>query len=143
MILSEEQIQIRDAARDFAREQLAPHAAEWDRARTIPDNIFTQMGALGFLGMVVDEQWGGAQTGDVAYALALEEIAAGCGALSTIMSVHNSVGCKPIATFGTHEQKQAYLRKLASGQCIGAFALTEPLAFSDAANLRTRARRDR
>jgi alkylation response protein AidB-like acyl-CoA dehydrogenase len=92
--------------------------------------------------MVVPEEWGGSATGQVAYALALEEIAAGDGSCSTIMSVHNSVACMPVLKFGTPEQKERFLRPLASGESIGAFALTEPQAGSDAANLRTRARRD-
>ncbi|MBM6596488.1 acyl-CoA dehydrogenase family protein [Microvirga pudoricolor] len=142
MIPTEEQIQIRDAARDFARERLAPFAAQWDRAHSYPTEAIREMAEMGFFGMVVPEEWGGSETGQVAYAMALEEIAAGDGACSTIMSVHNSVGCMPILKFGTTEQKERFLRPLASGQWIGAFALTEPQAGSDAANLRTRARRD-
>ena len=142
MILSDEQVQIRDAARTFARERLAPFAAQWDRDHAYPTEAIREMGEMGFFGMVVPEEWGGSATGQVAYALALEEIAAGDGACSTIMSVHNSVACMPILKFGTPEQKERFLRPLASGESIGAFALTEPQAGSDAANLRTRARRD-
>jgi butyryl-CoA dehydrogenase len=142
MLPSEEQLMIRDAARDFAREQLKPNAATWDREHAFPTEAIRQMGELGFMGMTVSEEWGGSATGDVAYAMALEEIAAGDGATSTIMSVHNSVGCKPIQTFGTTEQKQQFLPKLASGEWIGGFALTEPQAGSDASDLRTRARAD-
>jgi alkylation response protein AidB-like acyl-CoA dehydrogenase len=100
------------------------------------------MGALGFMGMVVDEKWGGVAAGNVAYALALEEIAAGCGAVSTIMSVHNSVGCLPIQKFGTDSQKQKYLRPMAQGEKIGVFCLTEPHAGSDASDMRTKAVKD-
>jgi alkylation response protein AidB-like acyl-CoA dehydrogenase len=100
------------------------------------------MGKLGFLGMLVPEAYGGSDTGAIAYALAIEEIAAGDGACSTIMSVHSSVGCVPILKFGTEAQKKRFLPKLASGEWIGGFALTEPQAGSDASNLRTRARRD-
>jgi butyryl-CoA dehydrogenase len=142
MLPSEEQLMIRDAARAFAREQLKPNAATWDREHAFPAEAIRQMGELGFMGMTVSEEWGGSATGDVAYAMALEEIAAGDGATSTIMSVHNSVGCKPIQTFGTPEQKQQFLPKLASGEWIGGFALTEPQAGSDASDLRTRARAD-
>ena len=92
--------------------------------------------------MLVPEEWGGAGTDHVAYALALEEIAAGDGACSTIMSVHNSVGCMPILNFGTDEQKERFLRPMARGEWLGAFCLTEPQAGSDAAAIRTRARRD-
>ncbi|CAN7594173.1 acyl-CoA dehydrogenase family protein [Rhizobium sp. LjRoot98] len=142
MILSEQQIQIRDVARDFACERLAPGAAERDVSHAFPKAELKEMGELGFLGMLVPEAYGGSETGTVAYAVALEEIAAGDGPCSTIMSVHSSVGCVPILKFGTEEQKQRFLPKLASGEWIGGFALTEPQAGSDASNLRTRARRD-
>ncbi len=142
MILSEQQIQIRDMARDFARERLMPGAAERDVSHAFPKDELREMGDLGFLGMLVPEAYGGSETGTVAYAVALEEIAAGDGPCSTIMSVHSSVGCVPILKFGTEEQKQRFLPKLASGEWIGGFALTEPQAGSDASNLRTRARRD-
>ncbi|MGH8434102.1 MAG: acyl-CoA dehydrogenase family protein [Pseudomonas sp.] len=142
MIPSEQDLQIRDVARQFAQERLKPFAADWDRQHRYPAEALAEMGELGFLGMLVPEQWGGAQTGHLAYAMALEEIAAGDGACSTIMSVHNSVGCMPIYKFGNDEQKQRYLTRLASGEMIGAFALTEPQAGSDASALKTRARRD-
>ncbi|OBZ94935.1 acyl-CoA dehydrogenase [Pararhizobium polonicum] len=142
MILTEQQIQIRDMARDFARERLMPGAAERDVSHAFPKAELKEMGELGFLGMLVPEAYGGSETGMVAYAVALEEIAAGDGPCSTIMSVHSSVGCVPILKFGTEEQKQRFLPKLASGEWIGGFALTEPQAGSDASNLRTRARRD-
>jgi alkylation response protein AidB-like acyl-CoA dehydrogenase len=142
MILSEQQIQIRDMARDFARERLMPGAAGRDVSHLFPKDELKEMGELGFLGMLVPEAYGGSETGTVAYAVALEEIAAGDGPCSTIMSVHSSVGCVPILKFGTKEQKQRFLPKLASGEWIGGFALTEPQAGSDASNLRTRARRD-
>ncbi|RJG09148.1 acyl-CoA dehydrogenase [Pseudomonas cavernicola] len=142
MIPSEQDLQIRDVARQFAQERLKPFAADWDREHRYPAEALREMSALGFLGMLVPEQWGGAQTGHLAYAMALEEIAAGDGACSTIMSVHNSVGCMPIYKFGSDEQKQRYLTRLASGEIIGAFALTEPQAGSDASALKTRARRD-
>lgn len=142
MLLTDAQQQIKDMARDFAHERLAPGAAERDRSSSFPKQELAEMGALGFLGMLVSEDYGGSDTGAVAYALALEEIAAGDGPCSTIMSVHNSVGCVPILTFGSSEQKKRFLPKLASGEWIGGFALTEPQAGSDASNLKTRARRD-
>jgi butyryl-CoA dehydrogenase len=141
MILSEQQILIRDTARAFAVERLAPHAAEWDRRREYPREALAEMGRLGFLGMLVPDEWDGAGTDHVSYALALEEIAAGCGAVSTIMSVHNSVGCMPILKYGTEAQKERFLRPMARGEQIGAFCLTEPQAGSDASALKTRARR--
>jgi len=142
MRLSDEQIQIRDAARKFATERLKPFAADWSRNHQFPADAFRDMAELGFMGMLVPEEWDGAAVGQVAYTLALEEIAAGDGACSTVMSVHNSVGCMPILKFGTEAQKERFLRPLARGEWIGAFALTEPHAGSDASSLRTRARRD-
>lgn len=142
MILNESQQQIGEMARAFAQERLLPGAAERDRTSRFPKDELAEMGALGFLGMLVPEEFGGSDTGAVAYALALEEIAAGDGSCSTIMSVHNSVGCVPILKFGTNEQKARFLPKLSSGGWIGGFALTEPQAGSDASNLKTRARRD-
>ena len=142
MLLNEEQREIAGVARQFARERLLPFAADWDRQHQFPAEALVEMGQLGFLGMLVPEQWGGCDTGYLTYALALEEIAAGDGACSTIMSVHNSVGCAPILRFGSSEQKDRFLPPLARGEQIGAFALTEPHAGSDAGSLRTRARRD-
>lgn len=142
MIPGEHELQIRDMARQFAQTRLKPHAADWDREHRFPEEALREMGQLGFFGMLVPEQWDGAATGNLAYALSLEEIAAGDGACSTIMSVHNSVGCMPILRYGTDEQKHQFLRPLAAGEIIGGFALTEPQAGSDASDLRTRARRD-
>lgn len=142
MILSETQQQIREMARSFARERLAPGAAERDRKHRFPREELQEMGALGLLGMLVSEAYGGSDTGVLAYAAAVEEIAAGDGPCSTIMSVHSSVGCVPILKFGKEEQKERFLPRLASGEWIGGFALTEPQAGSDASNLKTRARRE-
>ncbi|EKE75104.1 acyl-CoA dehydrogenase family protein [Oceanibaculum indicum] len=142
MRLSEEQRMIRDMARDFAREKLLPNAAHWDREHEFPAEAVAEMGALGLMGMLVPEEWGGAAADNVAYALALEEVAAGDGSCSTIMSVHNSVGCVPILRFGTQEQKQRFLGPLARGEMLAAFCLTEPQAGSDASSIRTRARLD-
>jgi butyryl-CoA dehydrogenase len=142
MLASAEQRQISDAARDFAQQRLRPFAAQWDRDHSFPRQALTEMAELGFFGMLVPEQWGGADTGYLAYAMALEEIAAGDGACSTIMSVHNSVACVPILDFGSEAQKSRFLEPLASGAMLGGFALTEAQAGSDASNLRTRARRD-
>ncbi len=142
MILSEEQAMVREMARQFARERLAPGAAERDRTGAFPAAELAEMGELGLLGMVVPEEWGGAGADAIAYALAIEEIAAGDGAISTIMSVHNSVGCAPILKFGTMAQKERFLRPMAAGRMLGAFCLTEPQAGSDASALKTRAVRD-
>lgn len=112
MLLTEEQEMVRDMARRFAQERLAPRAAEWDETHHFPREVIAEMGALGLMGMLVPEEWGGALSDTVAYAAALEEIAAGNGAVSTIMSVHNSVGCAPILRFGTDAQKEEFLRPL-------------------------------
>ncbi|KEQ02767.1 acyl-CoA dehydrogenase family protein [Pseudorhizobium pelagicum] len=141
MILSDLQQQIREMARRFAQERLAPGAARRDRERGFPRDELQEMGTLGLLGMLVPEVYGGSDTGTLAYAAAVEEIAAADGACSTIMSVHSSVGCVPILKFGTEAQKQDFLPRLACGAWIGGFALTEPQAGSDASNLRTHARR--
>ena len=141
MRLDETRAAIRDMARDFARERLAPGAAARDRDHAFPRAELAEMGRLGLLGMAVPEEWGGSALGAVGQALVLEEIAAADGACSTIVAVHNSVGCAPIVRFGSAAQKARFLPKLASGEWIGAFALTEPQAGSDASDLRTRARR--
>jgi butyryl-CoA dehydrogenase len=141
MIPSEEQRLIRDAARSFARAELAPFAALWDREATFPAAAVHGLGRLGMLGMLVPAEWDGAASDHVSYALAIEEIAAGDGATSTIMSVHNSVACMPILRFGTEAQKERFLRPMARGEQLGAFCLSEPQAGSDAAAIATRARR--
>ncbi|ERI51796.1 acyl-CoA dehydrogenase [Pseudomonas sp. EGD-AK9] len=137
--LTEDQRMIRDMARDFARSEVAPHAQAWEKAGWLDDTVVTQMGELGLLGMVVPEQWGGSYTDYVAYALAVEEISAGDGALGALMSIHNSVGCGPLLKYGNPAQQDAWLPALASGQAIGCFCLTEPQAGSEAHNLRTQA----
>jgi alkylation response protein AidB-like acyl-CoA dehydrogenase len=142
MILSQEQEMIRDAMRDFARERLAPFAAEWDRNCTFPREALAELAQLGAFGMAVPEQWGGAGMNYVSLALALEEIAAGDGATSTIISVNNSVVCGPILAFGTDAQKEQFLKPLASGEKLGCFCLTEPHVGSDASAIRTSAVRD-
>jgi alkylation response protein AidB-like acyl-CoA dehydrogenase len=141
MIPTPEQDMVRDMARRFAAERLAPFSAEWDRTGEFPRDRIAEMGALGLMGMLVPEAYDGAASDHVSYVLALEEIAAGNGAMSTVMSVHNSVGCAPILRFGTEEQKQHFLQPMARGEWLGAFALTEPQAGSDASALKTRARR--
>ena len=138
-LYTEDQRMIRDAARAFATEVLAPNAAQWDHDAHLPDAVVAQLGELGLLGMIVPQELGGAYTDYVAYALAIEEIAAGDAACATLMSVHNSVGCGPILGFGTPAQKDRWLAEMAAGRIIGAFCLTEPQAGSEANNLRTRA----
>ncbi|HWS70401.1 MAG TPA: acyl-CoA dehydrogenase family protein [Steroidobacteraceae bacterium] len=139
---SDEQRMIRDTAREFAKAELAPRAAAFDKEGWIADDAVVKLGELGFLGMMVPDEWGGSYTDYIAYALAIEEIAAGCAATSTLMSVHSSVGCGPILKFGTDEQKRHYLPDMAQGKSIGCFCLTEPQAGSEAHNLKTRATLD-
>ena len=142
MILNDEQQMVRDTARAFAQDKLAPFAAEWDREHKFPADALTEMASLGFLGMTIPEEWDGAGLDYVSYAAAVIEIAAGCGAVSTIMSVHNGVGCMPILTYGDDAQREKFLKPMARGEKIGCFCLTEPDAGSDAASIRTRARRN-
>ncbi|MCP3663837.1 MAG: acyl-CoA dehydrogenase [Gammaproteobacteria bacterium] len=142
MILTEEQTMIRDMAREFARERLAPGASERDRNGTFPADLLAEMGELGLYGMTTPEEWGGSETGYLSFALAIEEIAAGDGACSTILSVNNSVVCGPLLKYGSNELKARYLRPVAAGEMLGCFCLTEPQAGSDAAALKMRAVRD-
>ncbi|MGI3165723.1 acyl-CoA dehydrogenase family protein [Pseudooceanicola sp. 200-1SW] len=141
MLLNDDQKMVEEMARRFARERLLPNTNSWDRTAHFPREVIREMGELGLMGMTVPEAYGGAMLDAVSYAVALEEIAAGDGALSTIMSVHNSVGCTPILAFGSEEQKRRFLPDMAAGAKLGAFCLTEPQAGSDASALRTRARR--
>ena len=136
---SDDQRMIRDTAREFALQELKPHAAQWDRDGWIADEAVQKMGQLGLLGMMVPDQWGGSFTDYIAYALALEEIAAGCAATAGMVSVHSSVGCGPIVKFGSDAQKARYLPAMAQGEAVGCFCLTEPQAGSEASNLKTRA----
>ena len=142
MHLTDDQRMVREMAAAFSAERLAPTAAERDRSGAFPKEELAEMGRLGLMGMLVPEAYDGAATDHVAYALAIEEIAAGDGAISTIMSVHNSVGCMPILKFGDAEQRERFLKPMARGEMLGAFCLTEPQAGSDAAAIKTRARRD-
>jgi butyryl-CoA dehydrogenase len=139
--LTEEQTLLRDAARDVAKSLLAPQAAERDRAAQFPKTELAELGRLGFFGILVPEDYGGAGADHVGYALALEEIAAGDGSVSTILAVHNSVGCVPVLKFGSEEQKQRFLKPMAAGEMLSCFCLTEPGAGSDAAAIKTSAKR--
>jgi alkylation response protein AidB-like acyl-CoA dehydrogenase len=136
---TDEQRMIRDSAREFALQELKPHAAQWEKDGWIADSAVAKLGELGLLGMMVPDEWGGSYTDYIAYALAIEEIAAGDGATAALVSVHSSVGCAPILKYGDAQQKQRYLSDMAQGQSIGCFCLTEPQAGSEAHNLKTRA----
>ena len=137
---TQEQLMIQTMARDFAREQIMPTAAQRDKTGEFPAENLKKMAELGFMGMMVPEQYGGAGVDTVSYVLALTEIAYACASTAVVMSVHNSICCEAVLKFGTEEQKQYWLPRMCSGDCIGAFALTEPHAGSDPANQRCRAR---
>ena len=141
MILNAEQEMIRDSVRAFARERLAPNAAKWDRESTFPREALRGLGEMGLYGIAVAEEWGGAGMDYLALALAMEEIAAGDAATSTIIAVNNLV-TGIVNGYGSPAQKQEFLKPLASGARLGCFCLTEPHVGSDASALRTTARRD-
>jgi len=137
--LSAEHQMIRRAARDFAQNEIAPIAAEFDESGEFPFETVRKMGEMGFMGIEIAEEYGGAGMDTIAYVLALEEISKADAAHGTIMSVNNSLYCYGIERFGTEEQKQKYLVPVASGAAIGAYSLTEPMSGSDAATMRSRA----
>ncbi len=140
--LSADQELIREQVRRFAEERIAPGVAERDREHRFPAEVLAELGELGLLGMLVDEEYGGAGMDPLTYCLAVEEIARICPATAVTMSVTNSVCAWPISRFGSAELKARVLPDLASGQALGAFGLTEPEAGSDVASMRSRARRD-
>ena len=128
-----------DMIRRFSQERLAPLAAERDRTKRIEPEIIAELGELGVLGATTPAEWDGSELDATSYAMVLEEIAAGDGSVSTLVSVHNSPTCVVVNNYGTDAQKDRWLRKLATGEHVGSFGLTEPQAGSDASNLRTRA----
>ncbi len=140
--LTEQQRMIRDMARDFAAREVAPQAAENDREERFPAELVKRLGELGFMGMNVPEQYGGAGLDSLCYVLAMEEISKACASTGVIMSVNNSLVCWPLETYGTEEQKQTWLTPLARGEKLGAYCLSEPNAGTDAANQQTTARQD-
>jgi len=140
--LSEEHAMIRQAARDFAQNEIAPVAAEFDETGEFPVKTIRKMGEMGLMGIEVPEEYGGAGMDALAYVLALEEICKADAAHGTIMSVNNSLFCFGILKFGTEAQKQKYVRGVASGQAVGAYSLTEPMSGSDAGTMRSRAVRE-
>ncbi|MGD8512662.1 MAG: acyl-CoA dehydrogenase [Deltaproteobacteria bacterium] len=140
--LTDEQIMIQTMVRDFAREVLLPTAMERDQTKEFPAKNLRKMGELGLMGMMVPPEYKGAGADTLSYVLALQEVAYACASTAVVMSVHNSIVCETINRFGTEEQKQAYLKPLATGEVIGAFALTEPHAGSDPVSQVTWARRD-
>lgn len=142
MILNDEQKMIQEMMRNYSQQKLKPTAGLRDKTAQFPTQELKELGELGALGMTVSEQWGGAGLDYVSLVLTLEEIAAGDGAISTIVSVQNSLPCGITQRYGTEEQKQKYLTKLATGEWLGCFCLTEPQAGSDASALECKAERD-
>ena len=135
--LTEEQDLIKMTAKDFAAREVRPKATENDREGKFPKRLVDKMGELGFMGMMVPEEYGGSGLDCVSYVIALEELCAACASTGIIMSVNNSLVCAPILAFGSEKQKQAYLPDLASGKKLGCFSLSEPDAGSDPASMRT------
>ncbi|HMN09420.1 MAG TPA: acyl-CoA dehydrogenase [Gemmatimonadaceae bacterium] len=140
--LTEEQRAIQQTARDFAAAEIAPHSDRWDRESIFDRRIVDKLGALGFLGMLIPEAYDGLGLDTCTYLVALEEIAAVDASVAVLMSVHNSLPTQMLLRYGSEEQKQRFLRPMARGEFLGAFALSEPDAGSDAASLRTQAVRD-
>ncbi|MEW6057591.1 MAG: acyl-CoA dehydrogenase [Bdellovibrionota bacterium] len=141
-LLDEQHRMIRDTAREFSRREIAPKAKEIDETGRYPKEIVEQLAGMGFMGMMVPEQYGGAGLDALAYSIAMEEISAGCASTGVIMSVNNSLVCAPLLEFGTEEQKKKYLTPLAKGEKLGCFALSEPASGSDAAGLKTIAKKE-
>jgi butyryl-CoA dehydrogenase len=140
--LTDEQLMIQAMVREFSRKVVAPEAAERDQNKEFPAQILKKMGELGFMGMMIPPEYGGEGADTISYVLALSEIAYSCASTAVVMSVHNSIVCESILHFGTEDQKRKYLRPLAAGKIIGAFALTEPHAGSDPVAQSTTAVRD-
>lgn len=142
MILNEEQLAIKNIAGDVAKKVIAPMAAHYDETEEFPWDNVKALADMGFMGVVVPEKFSGAELDTVSYVAALEEVSKACASTGTVMAVHNSAAILPILMFGTEEQKEKYLPSLASGEVVGAFALTEPGAGSDAAQVATTAKED-
>jgi len=140
--LTAEQKMIQSAARDFAQKEIAPVAAQFDESGEFPYENVKKMGALGLMGIEVPEEYGGAGLDTLSYVLAMEEICKVDASHGVVMSVNNSLYCHGIMTFGTEEQKQKFLKSVASGQAIGAYSLTEPMSGSDAGTMRSSAKRE-
>ena len=142
MIISQEQSMLQDSLREFCRERIAPFSADWDRRHEFPAGALKELAALGVMGMTVPEKWQGAGMDYLSLALAIEEIAAADASTATIVSVQNSLACGILMNYGNDAQKERYLSRLASGEWLGCFCLTEPHAGSDASALRSTALRD-
>src|SRR5580700_3741008 len=137
--LSDHQLLIRDTVREFMRTEVRPHVKDWERADDFPLDAIKKLGALGCCGMLMPEEWGGPGLDTISYVLMLEEVAKVHAAMSTAIAVTNSAVQLPLLAHGTEAQKTKYLRRLASGEILGAFCLTEPAAGSDAAGIQSAA----
>jgi butyryl-CoA dehydrogenase len=135
--LTEEQRQVRDLCRQFADAELKPNARKWDHDHQFPTEAVKKLGEMGLLGVAIPAELGGAGMDNVSYAVGMEEISRGCAGTGVIMSVNNSLYCDPVYKFGTDDQKRDFLTPFARGERLGAFALTEPMSGSDAAEMRT------
>ncbi len=140
--LTEQQRMIKDAAADFAAREIAPIAAEIDEQERFPAEVVAKMGELGFMGMNVPEQYGGAGLDTICYIVAMEEVSKACASCGVIMSVNNSLVCWPLETYATEDQMERFLKPLAQGKKLGAYCLSEPGAGTDAANQQTVAKKD-
>src|SRR6478735_4509044 len=140
--LSDEQTAVRQLARDFVEREIAPHVVEWDRAEEVDRSLVKKLGEVGFLGLTIDEQYGGSGGDHLAYCLVTEELGRGDSSVRGIVSVSLGLVAKTVAAYGTEEQKRAWLPRLTSGEAVGCFGLTEPGTGSDAGNLVTKAVRD-
>src|SRR5271165_7132451 len=134
-----EQVQLRRAVREFAQAEIAPHVLEWDENQTFPLDVVKKLGQLGYMGAIFPEDYGGAGLGYIEYAIIIEELSRVDGSVGIILAAHTSLCSNHIAKAGSKEQKQKYLTKLASGEWIGCWSLTEPEAGSDAAGTRSTA----
>jgi len=139
--LPAETVALQKMCRDFAAKEIAPYAAEWSERSRFPVPVFRKLGELGLMGMLVDEAYGGADAGFVSYVAAMEALGEADQSVASAWNAHSTIASLPIARFGTEEQKKRWLVPLASGEKLGAFGLTEPTAGSDAAGIRTTARR--
>ena len=141
-LLDDDHKMIQDTAREFSRREIAPKAKELDETGRYPKEIIAQLAEMGFMGMMVPEEYGGAGLDTLSYAIAMEEISAGCASTGVIMSVNNSLVCAPLLAYGNEDQKKKYLTPLAQGKKLGCFALSEPGNGSDAAAMRTTAKKE-
>src|SRR5574338_1436622 len=142
LTLDDTQASVRKLAAEFVDAEVVPHIRDWDRAESVDSAIVGRLGELGFLGLTIDEQYGGTEVDMLSYALVCEELGRGDSSVRGIVSVSLGLVTKTIAAYGTEEQKQHWLPQLTSGDALGCFALTEPDSGSDAGSLRTRAKRD-